>query len=341
MSTSDHARFMATALQEARRGLGLTSPNPAVGAVLALQNRVVAYGYHRGAGFAHAEVDCLEKVKGALPRNATLYVTLEPCSTRGRTAPCVDYIMARGVRRIVIGAIDPNPRHAGRAIGLLRESGVKVTTGILQKECQQLNEGFNKWITSGMPFVLVKCAMTLDGRLTRPPEEPRWITSAAARAHAGRLRGEVDAVLVGAETVRQDNPRLTIRRGTGEMRQPWRVILTRTKRFPRRTRVLTGAGADRTLLLQGRSFRAVLQDLGRKEITSVLVEGGGTILSAALEERLIDKVQIYFAPLFTSAKVLAFAGKGVGSTAEALRLRDVSYERVGSDVCLTGYTSPP
>lgn len=332
---------MAIALSEARRGLGLTSPNPAVGAVLALQNRVVAHGYHRGAGFAHAEVDCLEKVKGALPRNATLYVTLEPCSTRGRTAPCVDYIMARGVRRVVIGAIDPNPRHAGRAIGLLRESGVNVTTGMLQRECQRLNEGFNKWITSGIPFVLVKCAMTLDGRLTRPREEPRWITSAAARAHAGRLRGEVDAVLVGAETVRQDNPRLTIRNGTGGRRQPWRVILTRTKRFPRGTRVLTGPGSDRTLLLKGRSLRAVLQDLGRKEITSVLVEGGGTILSAALEETLIDKVQIYYAPIFTSGKVLAFAGKGVNSTAEALRLRDVSYERVGADICLTGYTTPP
>jgi diaminohydroxyphosphoribosylaminopyrimidine deaminase/5-amino-6-(5-phosphoribosylamino)uracil reductase len=248
--------------------------------------------------------------------------------------------MARGVRRIVIGAIDPNPRHAGRAIGLLRGNGVKVTTGILKEECQRLNEGFNKWITNGMPFVLAKCAMTLDGRLTRPPKEPRWITSAAARAHACQLRREVDAVLVGAETVRQDNPRLTIRSATGGMRQPWRVILTRTKRFPPRTRALTGAGAARTLLLQGRSLRAVLQELGRKEITSVLVEGGGTILSAALEERLIDKVQVYFAPLFTSGEVLAFAGKGVSSTAEALRLHDVSYEQIGSDVCLKSHAQP-
>ena len=325
---------MAAALVEARKGAGATSPNPAVGAVLVRQNRIIARGYHRQAGAAHAEVDCLRKIEKIAM--ATLYVTLEPCSTRGRTKPCVDYIIGRGIRRIVIGANDPNPRHNGRGIDLLREAGIEVQSGLLEAECGQLNEAYNKWIVTHEPFVIAKCAMSLDGRLTRPPGEQRWLSSPAARAHSQRLRAQVDAILVGAETIRRDNPRLTAR-SRAARKQPWRVILTRSGRLPRKAHVFSDRYRDRTLVYRHKTLRAVLRDLGKREILSVSIEGGGEILSEALDQRLIDRFQIYITPLLTGGNVLAFGGKGAASTTEATRLARASYERIGDDVCVTGY----
>ncbi len=330
--SSTDERFMRAALAQAKKGVGLTSPNPAVGAVLVRKGRIVARGFHKRAGEAHAEVQCLR----TSARAATLYVTLEPCSTYGRTPPCVDYIIERGVQRVVIGAIDPNPRHGGRGVELLRRAGVEVTSGVLESECSQLNEAFNKWIATREPLVIAKCAMSLDGRLTRPPGEPRWLSSPAARRHAHELRREVDAILVGAETVRRDNPRLTARVGTPR-KQPWRVVLTRSGRLPKTAAIFCDANRARTLLYRGKSLRSVLRDLGQREILSVLIEGGGEVLSEALEERLIDKFQIYIAPLFTGGPVLAFGGKGAASAAESVKLLRAKYERIGNEVCLTGY----
>src|SRR5947199_3587651 len=212
-------KFMRLALKEAKKALGRTSPNPAVGAVLVVDNQIVAKGHHRGAGRDHAEVECLRNFGARVPARATLYVTLEPCSTVGRTAPCTDTILSAGVRNVVVGAIDVNPRHSGKGIVRLRNAGVNVREGILADECAQINEAFNKWIVTGRPFVIAKCGMSLDGRLTRAAVEPRWITGPSARTHARELRAHVDAVLVGAKTVRADNPRLTIRR-TRSARQP-------------------------------------------------------------------------------------------------------------------------
>src|SRR6266513_3093441 len=200
---SNHEKFMRVALVEAEKGSGKTSPNPAVGAVLVLRNRIIARGRHRSAGSDHAEVDCLRKLNDPIPAEAVLYVTLEPCSTRGRTAPCANYIIQRGIRRVVIGAVDPNPKHRGRAIKLLRAGGVEVSTGVLKDECTRLNEAFNKWIVSGEPFVIAKCGMSLDGYLTRPPGETRWLTSELSRTHAHKLHALVDAIIVGAETIRR------------------------------------------------------------------------------------------------------------------------------------------
>ena len=211
MTIERNEQFMRAALNEARKALGQTSPNPAVGAVLVIDNRIVAKGHHREAGHEHAEVECLRNFGAAVPARGTLYVTLEPCSTVGRTAPCTDAILSAGVRNLVVGAIDVNPRHSGKGIVRLRNAGVNVREGILADECAQINEAFNKWIVTGRPFVIAKCGMSLDGRLTRPALEPRWITGRSARTHARELRAHVDAVLVGAETVRADNPRLTIR----------------------------------------------------------------------------------------------------------------------------------
>src|SRR6266567_2542662 len=222
MTAKRNEEFMRAALREARKALGQTSPNPVVGAVLVIDNRIVAKGHHREAGRDHAEIECLRGFGADVPARATLYVTLEPCSTAGRTAPCTDAILKAGVRSVVVGAIDVNPRHSGKGVMQLRNAGVKVRQGVLADECARLNEAFNKWIVTGQPFVIAKCGMSLDGRLTRPPSESRWITGRDARRDAHQLRARVDAVLVGAETLRADNPRLTVR-GVRRVRQPWRV----------------------------------------------------------------------------------------------------------------------
>src|ERR1044071_6900648 len=211
MTTGQDEKYMRAALVEAKKALGRTSPNPAVGAVLVINNRIVAKGRHREAGSAHAEIDCLRDFNAPIPAEATLYVTLEPCSTAGRTPPCTDAIIKAGLKNVVIGATDPNPRHCGKGIIKLRNAGVRVSDGILAEACTRLNEAFNKWIVTGQPFVIAKCGMSLDGRLTRPPNESRWITGRDARRDAHRMRARVDAVLVGAETVRHEDPRLTVR----------------------------------------------------------------------------------------------------------------------------------
>src|SRR6266705_163517 len=231
MTTQRDEQFMRAALNEAKKALGQTSPNPAVGAVVVIDNRMVAKGHHRKVGRDHAEIECLRDFGARVPGRATLYVTLEPCSTAGRTAPCTDAIIKTGIKNVVVGATDVNPRHSGKGIKQLRNAGVKVREGILADECARLNEAFNKWIVSGRPFVIAKCGMSLDGRLTRPPGELRWITDSATRRNAHQLRARVDAILIGAQTLRVDNPRLTVR-GMRNARQPWRIVLTRSGNLP-------------------------------------------------------------------------------------------------------------
>ena len=327
---------MRAALNEAKKALGQTSPNPAVGAVLVIDNRIVAKGHHREAGGDHAEIECLRDFGARVPARATLYVTLEPCSTVGRTAPCTEAIIKAGIKNVVVGAPDVNPRHSGKGIMQLRNAGVKLREGVLADECARLNEGFNKWIVSGRPFVIAKCGMSLDGRLTRPASEPRWITDRSARRHANKLRAHVDAVLVGAETVRMDNPRLTVR-GVRRARQPWRIVLTGSGKLPRRAHLFSDRFASRTLIYRDKSLAAVLKNLGKRGVTSVLIEGGGEVLGQALDARLIDKVQLYLGPILSGGPVIAFPGRGAKNTANAMRLRCVSYRRIGQTVCITGY----
>ena len=327
--------LMRTALREACKGLGQTSPNPAVGAVLVINRKVVAKGHHKRAGGPHAEIECLRNFKKPVPKNGILYVTLEPCSTQGQTGPCTDAIVAAGVRRVVIGAIDPNPRHAGRGIDQLKKAGLDVRSGVLANECSALNEAFNKWIQTRRPFVIAKCGMSLDGRLSTAPRETQWITSAASRRHAQQLRAQVDAILIGAGTLRADDPRLTARsRGA---KQPWRIVLSRSGALPGRARLFTDRFAERTIVHRGKNLEAVLRELGEKEITSVLIEGGGEILGQALDQRLVDKVQLYLGPVLTGGPVVAFPGIGAASAEQAVRLERVRYEQIGQDICITGY----
>ncbi len=328
-------RFMRSALSEARKALGLTSPNPAVGAILRLGDRIVARGHHRGAGFPHAEVECLRHFKRPIPADATLYVTLEPCSTAGRTPPCTDEIVQANIKNVVIGAIDPNPQHSGRGIELLRDAGIEIRTGVLNDECTSLNEPFNKWIVTGFPLVTAKCAMTLDGRLTRPPGEPMWISGPGARKQVHELRARVDAILVGAETVRSDNPRLTVR-GARHQHQPVRVVLTRSGKLPSRGHLFTDRFASRTIVFKNKPLQIVLRELGRMNMTHVLIEGGGGILAQALDAQLIDRIQLYLGPLLAKGPVLAFGGRGAGDTSEAIRVHPVEYQRIGDDICISG-----
>jgi diaminohydroxyphosphoribosylaminopyrimidine deaminase/5-amino-6-(5-phosphoribosylamino)uracil reductase len=326
-------RFMRMALREAARGVGRTSPNPAVGAVIAKRGCILARGFHHAAGGPHAEIEALRALKRpAQAHGATIYVTLEPCSTHGCTPPCTDAILRAGLARVVIGAVDPNPRHAGRGRGLLENAGLTVREGVLAEECRKLNAGFNKWIVSGIPWVIAKAALTLDGRLTRPPGEGQWLSGPAARAHAHRTRARVDAILIGAGTLRADNPRLTVRGVMGNVRQPWRIVLTRNGNLPPDAHLFTDEWKERTLVFRRRSLRSVLEELGRRQITSVLIEGGGQVLGQAFAGELVDEVQFYLTPL------IAGGPDAVTGKRPALLPAIVSphYERLGPDALISG-----
>ena len=324
---------MRLALREARRGVGRTSPNPAVGAlILSARGRLLGKGWHRGAGSPHAEVEAIRRLaRPSLARGASLYVTLEPCSTHGRTPPCVDAIIAAGIARVIVGAIDPNPAHAGRGLDRLRAAGIEVIAGVLAAEAAALNRAFNKWIVTGLPLVIAKCALSLDARITRLPSEGPWLTGERSRADAHRLRAQVDAILIGAGTLRADNPRLTVR-GIRGARQPWRVVLTRTGELPAHAHLFTDEHRERTLVYKKRTLAWVLRDLGRRGVTSVLIEGGMQLLGEAFDRGFVDRVQFYIAPLLLGGPKLSIGGRG----AKAPVIAHPEYRRIGSDLVLTG-----
>jgi diaminohydroxyphosphoribosylaminopyrimidine deaminase/5-amino-6-(5-phosphoribosylamino)uracil reductase len=251
----------------------------------------------------------------------------------------VDAIVAAGFRRVVIGTIDPNPAHAGRGVKLLCAAGIAVTTGVLEEECRALNAAFNHWIVTKTPLVTAKAAISLDGRLTRPPGEGQWLSNAAARTDAHCLRAQVDAILIGAETLRADDPRLTVR-GVRGARQPWRVVVTRSGRLPKKAHLFTDEFQDRTLVYRGKSLRAVLKDLGKRQITSVLMEGGGAILGEAFDRRLVQRVHFYVAPLLCGGPVV-IGGLGAGSTEESPTIRNPVYAKLGDNLRLTGEVEYP
>ena len=326
--------FMRLALRQAAKGAGHTSPNPAVGAVLVFNRKVIAQGFHRKAGQPHAEIEALNKTTHA--QGATIYVTLEPCSTHGRTPPCVEAIIAAGIARVVIGATDPNPAHAGRAVAILQKAGIEVATGILELECSALNRPFNHWIVTGLPFVIAKAGLSIDGRITRPPGEGQWITSPASRTDAQKLRAKVDAILIGAETLRTDNPRLTVR-GIRGARQPWRVVLTRSGNLPTEAHLFTDEHRDRTLVYQNKPLTEVLVDLGKRGVTNLLIEGGGRVIGEALNLKLVNAVQFYIAPVILGAGKPVVDGLGTGS----VQIKNPVYKKIGGDMKITGLVEYP
>jgi len=365
--------FMRLALRLARRGFGHTSPNPMVGAVLVRQGAVIGRGWHRRAGQVHAEMAALRDAqdRGRLQaglKGATLYVTLEPCSTHGRTPPCTDAIIAAGIRRVVAAARDPNPAHDGRGFEILRRAGLEVSVGLLAQEAAQMNEAFNHWIVRRTPLVTVKAAMSLDGKIATVAGESRWITGEKSRALAMKLRAGADAVLVGVNTIVQDDPSLTVRR-PGFGGKPWRrIVLDPRARAPLAAKVISdpfaastsvvvtpaaparrvAALARRVRVLRaparagGIDLRWLLRELGREDITSLLVEGGGETNAAFLSQGLAGRVVFFYAPLVLGGRAApaAVAGAGAGGLAQALRLAGAEWRRLGEDIVLTARPAP-
>ncbi len=337
-STPDET-FMALALREARKGVGLTSPNPPVGAVVVRGGEVLGKGWHRRAGEPHAEREAIAAAGGtAAVHGATLYVTLEPCSTHGRTPPCVEAIVEGGFSRVVWAVDDPNPAHAGRAAALLAAAGIAVTRGVRETEGAALLAPWAKAITTGLPWVIAKAGLSLDGKITRPRGEGQWLTSEAARADAMALRRRADAILVGAETVRRDDPALTLRPPRPGKEPPWRVVLTRSGRLPETARLFTDEHRDRTLVFRKQGLEPVLRDLAQRGVVTVLIEGGGTILAQAFAAGLVDEVCFYFAPLLcgTGRPVIDPAYFAGGSVV----LPDVKWRSIGDNLKLTARMRP-
>jgi diaminohydroxyphosphoribosylaminopyrimidine deaminase/5-amino-6-(5-phosphoribosylamino)uracil reductase len=361
-------RFMRLALRLARRGFGRTSPNPLVGAVLVRQGAVIGRGWHRRAGQAHAEIAALRDAQSrghlrAGVTGATLYVTLEPCSTRGRTPPCTDAIIAAGIRRVVAAARDPNPAHCGRGFEILKRAGLEVSVGLLAQEAAEMNAAFNHWIVRRAPLVTLKAGMSLDGKIATVAGESRWITGPKARALGARLRAGADAILVGVNTIVQDDPSLTVRR-PGFAGKRWRrVVLDPRARIPLAAKVLSDPFAAATIVVVTRAapsrraaalarrvrvLRAparaggidlpwLLRQLGREEVTSLLVEGGGETHAAFLSQGLAGRVVFSYAPLVLGGRDAprAVAGAGAGRLAQAMGLAGAQWRRLGADIVLT------
>ncbi len=323
---------MRLALEEAARALGGTAPNPAVGAVIVKGGKVIAKGYHRAAGLPHAEIDAIRKLTPAQVRDASIYITLEPCSSHGKTPPCTEAIIAAGITRVIYGATDPDKRHRGRATMILRKAGIEVVEGVLPEECAALNSHWNHRNATGMPWVIAKAGMSLDGRIDSPPHR-RWITSSASRKEAMRLRTTVEAILVGGGTVRTDDPSLTIRGiklGKGHP-QPWRVIWSKSGKIPKSCKLLTDHHRNRTIILKGMTLRAALKELARRGISSILIEGGGRTHGEAFRKNLVDEVCFFIAPVIQGGKVPAVSGHIAPA-----HLQDVTYTKIESDVMISG-----
>ena len=370
-------RWMRAALHLARRGRGATSPNPMVGAVLVKNGKIIGRGWHHRAGLPHAEIEALRdaRKRGHNPRGTTLCVTLEPCCTHGRTPPCTDAIIAAGIRRVVIGATDPNPRHAGRGFTILRRAGIEVVHGILAGECAKLNEAFNHWIVRRTPFVTVKAAMTLDGKIATAAGESKWITGEKARAHGMELRRGSDAILVGINTILADNPGLTVRpvqssKFTVQNHSLRRIILDSMARTPLTAKIVSDEFAKLTTIVVGKDapkqrvaalakkvdvtvaplkkseirnpksaidLRWLLKKLGAENVTSLLVEGGGEVNASFLLGGFAHRVALFYAPKILGGRDSrkAVAGEGAQSLGEIIRLRDAEWRKPGGDLLLT------
>ena len=332
---------MREALNEARLSAGFTSPNPAVGAVIVRDGVVIGRGRHKCGGGPHAEIEALMSLRDESEAAGTeLYVTLEPCSTTGRTPPCCDAILRSRIRRVVIGCVDPNPKHAGRGIELLRQTGVEVVSGVLEDDCRALYEPFFKWITTGRPFVLLKMAETLDGRIATANGNSKWVTSETARERVAYLRRLSDAVLAGAETFRLDSPRFTARTPDGTvLKTPRRIVATH------HPELVAGAGDGwETVVLDSESdWNAFLARLGRENVTMLLIEGGGELAASALRARAVDKIEFHVAPKLLGGRGSrpVLGGPDPDALSEAVSLERMKITPLGCDWQVEAYPAYP
>jgi len=369
------AQYMRLALRLARRGYGATSPNPMVGAVLVRGGTIIGRGWHRRAGAAHAEIEALRDAqkRGHSSRGATLYVTLEPCCTQGRTPPCTAAIIAAGIQRVIAGATDPNPKHSGKGFKILRRAGIAVTTiseiaPLLTQDCTRLNESFNHWVVHRTPFVLVKAAMTLDGKIATAGGESKWITGAKARDFGMHLRRGSDAILVGINTILADDPSLTVRPkradGGGNLAKPIRrIALDSMARTPLNAKIVSDEFTASTTIVVGEQapqkrvaalekkvnvvtaplvrsaidLRWLLQRLGAENVTRLLIEGGGEVNASFLLGGLAQRVAFFYAPKILGGRAArtGVAGEGAKSLRDLVELQAVQWRKLGEDLLLT------
>lgn len=325
------AAWMKLALDEAHRGVGKTAPNPPVGAVIVKNGIVLGRGWHQAAGKPHAEREALADAAGKDVRDATLYITLEPCSTFGRTPPCTQGIIEAGISRVVYATMDRNPSHAGRADGLLQSAGIDVVSGVCREDAEKLLRPFFKVRETGLPWVIWKTAMSLDGRITRPPGEGQWLTGELARADVQKLRGGVDAILTSGETVRRDKPALTIRvpELLAGRQQPWRVVVS-----DRPESLSLDESMERTLIRPRGDLAGILRNLARDQgVLSVMVEAGGVFSAAMLEAGLVDEVIVYYAPILCGGPSPGLGGEGLR---DSLKLDEIDFKQFGNDIRLRG-----
>ena len=350
-----HEKYMALAIKLARRAEGMTSPNPLVGAVIVKKSRIVGKGYHRKAGLPHAEINALRDA-GEKARGATIYVTLEPCDHFGRTPPCTGALIRSGIKNVVVGMKDPNPANNGRGIKKLRGAGIDVATGVLQKECLAMNSPYIKAITKKIPYVTLKLAETIDGKISSPSGDSKWITGEDSRRYVQRLRSRVDAVMVGANTASKDDP-LLLSRIKGS-KQPMRVIVAGRRQIPQRLKMFqTNNVSDVIIAHPGKGrikaypyaqflpcrskngrvdLRDLLKKLALRGVTHILAEGGGELAWGLIKERLVDKFLFFIAPKIMGGRssVTSVEGKGVFRARDAFNLKDITVRRFKKDILI-------
>jgi diaminohydroxyphosphoribosylaminopyrimidine deaminase/5-amino-6-(5-phosphoribosylamino)uracil reductase len=334
---------MQEALALAKMGWGRTNPNPMVGAVVVSpEGTVIGRGYHARAGEAHAEVNAVQEAlrRHGSCRGSTVYVTLEPCCTTGRTPPCTRLLIDNGVSRVVVGALDPNPKHAGRGIEVLQKAGIECVTGVCHDECIELNRPFFKYITTGKPFVILKMAMTLDGKIATPGGSSKWITGIEARSRVQQLRRLADAIMVGGGTLRADSPGLTVREPEDWPFQPRRLIVSQSMTDEEVAAFFSDGNVERVAPASTEEWHALMTKLGREECMALLIEGGGELADSALKAGIVDYVEFHIAPMLLGGRESrpVLGGGDPGELAGALRLQRVKVTQYGTDIAISGYT---
>lgn len=355
-------KFMKEALLLASKSEGLTSPNPLVGAVIVKGNKIIGRGYHKRAGSKHAEILAIESA-GRRAKGATLYINLEPCVHYGRTPPCAPEVIKAGIKRTVVAMQDPNPLVNGKGIDKLKKEGVKVQTGILEEKAKSMNEAYIKYITQKMPFVMLKWAMSVDGKIATYTGDSKWISCETSRDLTHKLRGKIDAVLIGIGTLLKDNPQLTTH-GKG-VKEPKRIIVDEKGKIPLDCKLLKTEGGQviiattnkiskekteglkkrgvETIVVKTKNnlvdLKELMKELAKREITSVLVEGGGEITASFLKEKLADKFMAFISPIIIGGKdaISPVEGKGIEGIVNAARIYKFSTKKIGEDIVIEGY----
>ena len=335
-----HEKYMCMAIELAKKAEGRTSPNPIVGAVIVKNNKIIGKGYHKKAGLPHAEINALHRA-GVAAKGSTLYVTLEPCNHFGRTPPCTDAIIAKGIKKVVIAMRDPNPINDGRGIRKLRANGIKVDIGVLSKEAKAINKPYIKFITKKLPYITVKVAQSLDGKIATRTGDSKWISAEDSRRWVHELRGKVDAVMVGANTVLKDDPLLLNKVSRGK--QPIRIIVEGSSKVPQNAKIFSTRRLSPVIVAKPKpgakgmvDLAALAKKLARDNITHILVEGGGELIAGLLEKELVDRLLIFIAPKIiggADAKT-AVEGTGITDIRDAAGFKIKSIKRFKEDVLI-------